>query len=356
MTRDAAARVVVLGASGTLGARIVGLLRRELPSVRVVGACRHPETLATPEARHLDLDDPSGFASALAGARALVHAAGPFDHDAGPLVSACLEAGVDYLDLAEDPAFVAQAQSAAAAQAAPRARVVTGCSTVPGLVALLARRFAGQRDLASLDAHLSLGSRNPVSAGLLYGLLRPIGQPGPKGEPWFSQLVRFHFADGRERSFGRYPIALEKGVDLEGHTIPVRLFVGFDRTLLNVLLAQVGRLLPRFSPETLRRLCNRALPVARAARFLGGEEGRLGLVARDANGHELARLELHAEAEGLDVPASPVVWALRRLLESRDAPPPGATPLERLIEPGVALDWLRSHGYRVVERGIHSRW
>ena len=352
MTPDAEARVIVLGASGTLGARIVRLLGRELPGVRVVGAGRHPETLATPEARHLDLDDPPSFASALEGARALIHAAGPLDHDAGPLVSACLESGVDYLDLAEDPAFVARVQRAAAALAAPRARVVTGCSTVPGLVALLARRFEGRRDMASLDAHLSLGSRNPVSAGLLYGLLRPIGRPGPTGKPWFSRLVRFRFADGRERSFGRYPIALEKGVDLQGPTIPVRLFVGFDRALLNILLAQSGRFLPRLSSDTLRRLCDRMLPVARAARLLGGEEGRLALVARDADDHELARLELYVEAEGLDVPASPVVWALRRLLESRDSPPAGAAPLERLIEPGEALDWLRSHGYRVVESGV----
>ena len=152
-----------------------------------------------------------------------------------------------------------------------------------------------------------------MSAGLLYGLLRPIGQPGPIGQRWFSRLARFRFADGRVRSFGRYPIALEKGVDLEGHTVPVRLFVGFDRTLLNLLLAPYGRILPRLSPEALRRLCARMLP---------------------------------------EVPASPVVWALHRLLESRDAPPPGARPLEQLVEPDVARDWLRTHGYRVVERGV----
>jgi hypothetical protein len=317
MTRAGDARVIVLGASGLLGSRIVGLLRRELPRVRVIGACRHPETLDTPESRLLDLDDPAGFAHALEGADALVHAAGPFDHDAAPLVSACLTAGVDYLDLAEDPTFVARAQDAAAALAVPRARAVTGCSTVPGLVALLARRFEGRPGLASLDAYLSLGSRNPVSAGLLYGLLRPIGAAGPGGRPWFSRLAHFGFCDGRERSFGRYPLALEKGLDMDGRTVPVRLFVGFDRGLLNGLLAQLGRILPRLSDERLRRLCVQLLPVAGAARVLGGEEGRLALVARDAREHELARLELHAHSEGLDVPTTPVVWALRRLLEAR---------------------------------------
>jgi hypothetical protein len=128
------------------------------------------------------------------------------------------------------------------------------------------------------------------------------------------------------------------------------MLVGFDRALLNILLAQSGRILARHSPEALRRLCNRLLPVAQAARILGGEQGRLALVARGANGDELARLELRAETAGLEVPASPVVWALRRLLESRDVPAPGAAPLERLIEPDVALDWLRTHGVRVIER------
>lgn len=355
MTPDARPRVIVLGASGVMGARIVGLLRRELPRTRVIGACRHPEALDTPEARRIDLHDPASFAPALEGASALVHAAGPFDHDPGPLVSSCLEAGVDYVDLAEDPPFVAGVQRSVSALPRPRARAVPGCSTVPGLVALLARRFGAGHELASLDAHLSLGSRNPVSVGLLHGLLRPLAAPGPHGRPWFSRLVRFRFSDGCVRSFGRYPIALEKGVELGGRTLPVRLYVGFDRGLLNAMLVRAGRLLPHLSDAALRAWCQRLLPLARAARLLGGAEGRLALVARDPSDRELARLELRAETEGLDVPAAPVLWALRRLLASRDVPPAGLVPLERLVEPAEALLWLRTRGYHVVERGLAHR-
>ncbi|MEN8183810.1 MAG: saccharopine dehydrogenase NADP-binding domain-containing protein, partial [Myxococcota bacterium] len=286
-------RVIVLGASGTLGGRIVDLLRRELPEVRVVAAGRHPERLDTPEVRRLDLDDPDGFPSALVGARALVHAAGPFDHDGQPLVAACLRAGVDYLDLAEDPAFLARVRASAQASGT-RSRIVPGCSTVPGLVALLAHRFEREPSLASIDAYLCLGSRNPVSRGLLYGLLRPIGSPAPHGTRWFSRLVRFRYRDGRERSLGRYPLALEKGVELSGRPIPLRLFVGFDRALLGRALVRLGRVLPSLSGEALARLVGRMLPLARAWRPLGSPEGRLALVALDPANAEIARLEIRA--------------------------------------------------------------
>ncbi len=89
----------------------------------------------------------------------------------------------------------------------------------------------------------------------------------------------------------------------------------------------------------------------RVARAVGGREGRLALVARDAGGAERARLELLAASEGLEVPAAPVLWALRALLE-RPGPPPGPVPLERLVEPTEALDWLRTRGYQVTEHGV----
>lgn len=343
-------RVVLLGASGTMGRILVDLLTRELPEVRLVGAGRHPEHIALPEVRRLDLGDPASFPGALAGTRALVHAAGPFDHDPAPLVSACLAAGVDYLDLAEDPSFVVGAVRAAARPGA-RARAVPGCSTVPGLVALLARRFERLEDVASVDAHLSLGSRNPVSVGLLYGLLRPIGMPGDGGERWFSRIERFRFADGRVRSFGRYPIAVEKGLEVGLRTLPVRLFVGFDRAVATRSLQALTPLLPRLSTRRLRRLCEHLLPLVRTARAIGGREGRLALVARDAGGAERARLELLAASDGLEVPAAPVLWALRALLE-QPGPAPGPVSLERLVEPAVALGWLRTRGYRVTEHGV----
>ena len=49
--------------------------------------------------RTLGLDDPAALADALAGCRAVLHCAGPFSATAAPMISACLAAGVHYLDI-----------------------------------------------------------------------------------------------------------------------------------------------------------------------------------------------------------------------------------------------------------------
>jgi hypothetical protein len=339
--------VVVLGASGTLGRRVVRLLEAD-PPLRVIGAARRPGALPTREARRLDLDDPASFSGALEEAGVLVHAAGPFDHDPTALVAACLTAGVHYVDLAEDATFVGRVRDAARRQSGP-ARAVPGCSTTPGLVALLARRFAAL-DVHAVEAHLLLGSGNPVSVGLLHGLLRPLGSPAPGGGRWFDALSSFAFADGRAGTFGPYPIALAEGLGLGGRVVPVRFFTGFDRRLVNRALWLAARLVPRLDEGSLRRLVAGALPVARLAGRLGGAEGRLAVRALDAGGREQGRVEVHARREGLDVPAAPAAWAVRRLLEYADAWPAGALRLDQLVAAEFALDWLRAHGYTVLER------
>jgi hypothetical protein len=341
--------VVVLGASGILGSRIVTLLEQALPDRRVIGAGRHPAAAGTAEARFLDLEDPASFAKALADTALLVHAAGPYDHDVRPLVETCLASDIDYVDLAEDVDFVRRVRRAARG-AESAARLVPGCSTVPGLVGVLARCFEGRDEVTDLEVYLSLGARNPVGPGLLYGLLRPLGAPSPLGEPWFRSLRTFTFRDGLERSFGSYPIALPDGAFRKvGADLPVRLFVGFDRQALNQLLVGASRLVPRLSREALQALVHRALPLARAAARLGGREGRLAVRARDATGRERGRVEIVAGHEGLDVPALPVVWAARCLLEHGGAVPGGVLRLDELVSPRSALDWLRARGYTVRE-------
>lgn len=343
-------RVLVLGASGTLGRRIVACLRRETPELSVVGASRHPEALGTPEARRLDLADPASFDPALEGVRVLVHAAGPYDHDPRLLVAACLARGTDWVDLAEDGAFISRVRRAAEGARA-RSRIVPGCSTVPGMVALLARRFAAlesRAEVARVEAHLSLGSRNPVSFGLLHGLLRPLGAASPDGAPWFRTLHRFRFADGLVRSFGSYPIALDEGLALGERRVPVRLFVGFDRAFVNLALAQAARVVPSLEARTLARLARWALPFANAARVVGGSQGRLSVAALDARGRRLAAIELRADREGLDVPATPAVWAAQRLAQGAEIPP-GVRSLDEVIPLAEALDLLRKRGYTVLE-------
>ncbi|MDF3294282.1 saccharopine dehydrogenase NADP-binding domain-containing protein [Streptomyces silvisoli] len=100
---------VVLGASGTTGGLIAGHLVRRGANVVLAGrdARRLGETAArlgsgTVSTVTVDLTDPDSLAAAVGAGRVLVNTVGPFARLAPPVVTACLDAGTAYLDLANE--------------------------------------------------------------------------------------------------------------------------------------------------------------------------------------------------------------------------------------------------------------
>jgi len=146
-------------ATGELGQRVCRLLRRWTPSVRVVGANRsgrgHPDF----PVHRVDVRDERTLVPALREVSLVVNAVGPYLYDPAPLVRACVRARAHLVALADDVAWFGAAAEAAsrAGAAAAGVAVIPGCSTVPGLVSLLAQRWAARSDVASLSALLSLG-------------------------------------------------------------------------------------------------------------------------------------------------------------------------------------------------------
>jgi hypothetical protein len=193
--------------------------------------------------------------------------------------------------------------------------VIPGCSTVPGLVALLAQRWAARADVTALSAWLSIGSANPPSRGLLTTLLAPLGRPGPRGGRWFTQLVTMETSEGRRLRFGSWPAPVPKaGLRLGARRVPLRFYVGFDRRSLTLALRLAAPLLAGVPSRALPKLAAETLPLARLLRPLGTQRGLLLLLAHDGDGAEQGRVEVHALANGLDIPAAPVVWAVQSLL------------------------------------------
>lgn len=103
-------RVLLYGATGFSGRLLTRALREQ--GVDVVLAGRHHGRVTEMARRwHLDgrvvsLDDRSQLEAALDGIQVVLHAAGPFQHTALPMMSACLRRGTHYLDLAgEWPVF-----------------------------------------------------------------------------------------------------------------------------------------------------------------------------------------------------------------------------------------------------------
>jgi hypothetical protein len=323
--------------------------------VRVVGASRSGRA-----DRRLDVRDEASVAAALGGVGLLVNAVGPYAYDPSPLLRACVAAGVHYVDLADDIGWFDAVASAAAKSGAEAAGVVVipGCSTVPGLVAVLASRWAGRDDVAALSAFLSMGSANPPSRGLLAGLLAPLGRPRPGGGRWFTQRQHATISDGRLLRFGAWPAPLPRGgLAIGKRRVPLHFYAGFDRAWLTSALRLAAPLLGRLPARWIPSVAALALPVARVAGYAGTPHGVLLLRAEDVFGNELDRVELLAAADGLDVPAAPVVWVAERLCAGALGVG-GVRGLDELIPLANARGWLERAGYELrlgAEPGAPSR-
>jgi hypothetical protein len=323
----------------------------------VIGANRSGTGHRDFPVRAVDVADGAALRDLLTGADLVVNAVGPYRYDPEPLVAACIDARCHYADLAEDLSFLARVERVARTLEARKAGVtlLPGCSAVPGLVQVLASRLRGAGAVERVTAWLSLGSRNPVSRGLLSSLLAPIGRPIQRGgdsadrRRAFTRIEHLEMSDGTRPSFGPYPAPfLSAGIRVGERRVPVRFRVGFDRAFLNRAVALAAPLLGRLSPAFLERLTPLLLPLARTVRPLGTLRGVLAVVAEDARGEELDRIEVRARLAGLDVPAMPPVWVARLLAAKGTLPAAGVLGLDRVVSLEDAISWLTEAGYQVV--------
>jgi short subunit dehydrogenase-like uncharacterized protein len=95
--------LLVYGAYGYSGRQIIDAAVRR--GLRPIAAGRDPERTAAVAqafslpARSFALDDPAALAMGLAGVKVVLHCAGPFSATARPMLDACIEHGVHYLDI-----------------------------------------------------------------------------------------------------------------------------------------------------------------------------------------------------------------------------------------------------------------
>ncbi|MEQ1813645.1 MAG: saccharopine dehydrogenase NADP-binding domain-containing protein [Candidatus Nitrotoga sp.] len=367
--------ILVLGYSGTMGQRIVRLLQVHMPDAKIIGGNRHPSATAAIPTRHINYADETTFASGLTGIDILIHAAGPFQHNPAPLVRACIERRIHYIDIAESLEFINQVRATAATFTDCPITLVPGCSTVPGLVNCLINSFPqnqlinhlgtpldGRSPIAHIDIRLNLGSANPLSAGLLFSLLRPLGQSSDAGhKPWFRQLFTFTHMDGRIRQYGNYPVPLNNPIVFHNRSVGISFAVGFDFMVINVLLYLASFILPHLSDRALLKLCLGILPPVNLIwgnlfKLMGGVEGRLTLVACGSAHLPIEQIELRATANGLDIPAITAVWAAQKIVMHDplgDSAMRGCVGLEQLISGNEVIQRLTQEGY-IINRKIYD--
>lgn len=198
--------ILLYGATGYSG----GLVARELcrRGLRpVLGGRDARRTAAAAEAlglphRVASVDDPAGLAAALADVAVVVNAAGPFSHTAWPIVQACLERGVHYLDLSGEVPAVDRLSTlhAAARQRGVMVLPSVGFDVVPTdcLAAHVARRCVRGRTLTtavSRPGFLSPGSAKTLLENVDLGVARRDGAIRPMR---LGSLERsFDFGGGR---------------------------------------------------------------------------------------------------------------------------------------------------------------
>jgi short subunit dehydrogenase-like uncharacterized protein len=148
-----ASDVLLLGAAGSSGRLIAADLAARGLSVRLAGRRRGPlkdlaralaAEGATTDVRTIDLGDAASLAEAIAGVGVVLSTIGPFARQAGPVIDACLAAGVSYVDIANEWAAVRGLLDRDEQARAHAVALVTGAGFGPAATETLVLRLVGQ--------------------------------------------------------------------------------------------------------------------------------------------------------------------------------------------------------------------
>lgn len=141
-----------------------GGCRLTVADIDLEGAERAAGSLGSPgvEAVRVDIYDPEGLREAIGGYDLVMNCTGPYYRSGRPVLEACIDRGIDYIDLGDD-------EEAATAllelDEAAREKGITAlmcCGIAPGLVNILAGSFAGDMDeVESVDLAWVTGSTPP---------------------------------------------------------------------------------------------------------------------------------------------------------------------------------------------------
>lgn len=336
-------RILVLGGYGGFGGRISRRLRDRGHEVIVAGRrlakarafCAGDEGLIP-----LALDRGEDLALARHRPDILIDAAGPFQHASLHVPEACIEAGVDYLDIADARDFVARVAGLDAAARAAGVAVISGASSVPALSGAVARRLAGGvEDVRAVEIAISASNRAGAGASVATAILSYAGRPIRlwRGQAWatgfgWHQLRRetFDLTDAPPLRGRRAALCEVPDLDLLPERLPGRPAVTFragtELAIQNLGLAAASRLVRWGVIRDLSAMARWLEAGRRLTARLGSD--RSAMVVRlfgTAGGRRVERRwTLIADAgDGPEIPALAVPILVERLRAGKIAPGAG---------------------------------
>lgn len=339
-------KVLVIGATGVIGQRIVKLAKRLLTNTEIIKACRKiPKQDSS--FRQVDIFNQESLEKVLVNINVVINTVGPFEYNPELLLNACFKANCHYIDIAETKQFISQIENIALLNK-NSPYIVTGCSTVPALIETIAQSWKEEKNLAEIHAFLSMGSNNNVSPTLIYSLLRPLGKLDKNNKKYFAQLIKKSFPQAGKRLYGNYPSAFEQvGIKINNQLFPANFYVGFDKTAYSYLLFLASKILPKIPDNLLFNLSKIANLFTPIIKSIGSPTGILLIEALDKNQNILDKIEILANSEGLNIPALPSVWTAKKLLENNLNFPNKILSLSDLFSPKEIFQLLKEEGYKV---------
>lgn len=142
-------RVLILGGCGRIGAAVAAdILAHTAAVVTVTGRSPtvFPQGRLTPLA--LDLNNPGAVETAIAAHDLVIHCAGPFSYRDAQVLDTCIQQGVNYLDVADNPGYVKQALTRHDRAVAAGVTAIVSTGVFPGISNSMVRQGIEQFDRA----------------------------------------------------------------------------------------------------------------------------------------------------------------------------------------------------------------
>ncbi len=187
-------RVLIIGAYGQFGQRVVEMLARDRAFTLLLAgrdarsanalAARlraQASTQAAIEATSIDVAAPN-LPGAMAALRPdlVIHAAGPFQQQDYCVAAAALQCGAHYVDLADGRDFVHGIGRLDAEARRAGCWIISGASSVPGLSAAVVDAFSDRfARLDSVESLISPGNRTARGLATTRAILGYVGRPFP---------------------------------------------------------------------------------------------------------------------------------------------------------------------------------